>query len=72
MSFGEALGNIVRLFVTRALTYVLLLAGVCLIIANRNDNARHARLYQGIGIVLLGLALGSLGVGLASVRRPAQ
>jgi hypothetical protein len=68
MGFLEALGNIVRTFVSRALTYVLLILGIVLLLANRSDAQRRAQWYRAIGVLLLGVGLGSIGSGLATRR----
>ena len=52
--------------------YVLLIAGLCLLLYSRNDKNRQDRVYRAIAILLMGLGLGLLGTRLAGIRRNAQ
>jgi hypothetical protein len=69
ISFFEALGNLIKTFVDRALMYILILVGVCLLLVYRGSEDRRAALYRAGGILLAGIGMGMFGNSLAAMRR---
>ena len=68
----KALRNLIKRLVDQGIMYVLLIAGLCLLLYSRNDKNRQDRVYRAIAILLMGLGLGLLGTRLAGIRRNAQ
>ncbi len=68
MNFLEAGSNLLLTFFSRGLMYALIVAGLWLLISGSAMTDSRARLFQTLGIILLGSGLGLLGVGLAGIR----
>ena len=66
------LRNLIKMLVDRGIMFVLLIAGLCLLLYSRNDKDRKDRVCRAIAILLMGLGLGLLGSSLAGIRRNTQ
>jgi hypothetical protein len=72
MSFVEALGNLIRAFVDRALMYILILAGIAILLMCRGDEDRRSALYRAGAVLLMGIGMGMFGNAIVGSRRGAR
>lgn len=68
VSFFRAAFNILMEIFSRGLVYLLIIVGVWVLISSHESGSSRTKLFQVLGILLLGAGLGLLGISLVGLR----